>query len=192
MSFGFGVGDFIALSWKADKVQRELAGAPIQFKAISDEYAISKWIPPIPANYDIQIDSKLSCSSLKVSKLSITKNLMRAKKKWWGQEELWGNALLDCGSILDELQRLQAKRNTQKETKELLIRINTNVFILDALREQFTRDDNLLRPQEDQGKQAVLDNDSPKVGASATETPPTNSFPTGIKVLYDPVHSDVE
>jgi hypothetical protein len=40
MSFGFGVGDFIAVFELANKVRKEFAAAPSQFKAISDEYVI--------------------------------------------------------------------------------------------------------------------------------------------------------
>jgi hypothetical protein len=38
MSIGFGVGDFIALLEFANKLRKEFAGAPRQFKSISDEY----------------------------------------------------------------------------------------------------------------------------------------------------------
>ena len=38
MSFGFSVGDFIAVLKLANKVRKEFAGAPSQFKSISDEF----------------------------------------------------------------------------------------------------------------------------------------------------------
>ena len=37
MSFGFGVGDFLAVIGVATKIRKEFAGAPIQYKALSDE-----------------------------------------------------------------------------------------------------------------------------------------------------------
>jgi hypothetical protein len=40
MSFGFGVGDFIAVFELANKIRKEFADAPNQFKAISNEYVI--------------------------------------------------------------------------------------------------------------------------------------------------------
>jgi hypothetical protein len=37
MSFGFSVGDFLAIIELTTKIRRELIGAPSQFKNISDE-----------------------------------------------------------------------------------------------------------------------------------------------------------
>lgn len=39
MSFGFGVGDFLAVFQLANMIRKGFADAPSQFKAISDEYA---------------------------------------------------------------------------------------------------------------------------------------------------------
>lgn len=38
MSFGFSIGDFVALLQLATKLRRDFVGAPAQFKALSDEY----------------------------------------------------------------------------------------------------------------------------------------------------------
>jgi hypothetical protein len=38
MSFGFGVGDFVVVFELVNKVRKEFADAPSQFKAILDEY----------------------------------------------------------------------------------------------------------------------------------------------------------
>jgi hypothetical protein len=40
MSFGFGVGDFVAVFELTSKIRKEFADAPSQFKAISDEYVM--------------------------------------------------------------------------------------------------------------------------------------------------------
>ena len=40
MSFGFSVGDFLEAIRLANKMRKEFANAPSQFKAISDEYVI--------------------------------------------------------------------------------------------------------------------------------------------------------
>jgi hypothetical protein len=40
MSFGFSVSDFLAAIQLANKIQKEFADAPSQFKAISDEYVV--------------------------------------------------------------------------------------------------------------------------------------------------------
>jgi hypothetical protein len=40
MSFGFSVSDFIAVLELTNKIRKEFADAPSQFKAISDEYVM--------------------------------------------------------------------------------------------------------------------------------------------------------
>jgi hypothetical protein len=41
MSFGFSIGDFITTIGLLNQLRKDFAGAPSQFKALSDEYAIS-------------------------------------------------------------------------------------------------------------------------------------------------------
>lgn len=41
MSFGIGVGDILAVIKLATKVRKEFAGAPDQFKAITDEWVLT-------------------------------------------------------------------------------------------------------------------------------------------------------
>lgn len=38
MSFGFGVGDILAIVNLANKIRKEFVDAPLEFKAISEEY----------------------------------------------------------------------------------------------------------------------------------------------------------
>jgi hypothetical protein len=38
MSFGFSIGDFVAVLELAKKIRKEFVGAPSQFKSISNEY----------------------------------------------------------------------------------------------------------------------------------------------------------
>ena len=40
MSFGFSVGDFLAAYQLANKIRKDFASAPSQFKAITDEFVI--------------------------------------------------------------------------------------------------------------------------------------------------------
>jgi hypothetical protein len=40
MSFGFSVGDFIAVIELAKEIRKDFVDAPSQFKAISEEYVI--------------------------------------------------------------------------------------------------------------------------------------------------------
>ena len=38
MSFGFGIGDFVAVLELTNRIRKEFVGAPNQFKSISDEF----------------------------------------------------------------------------------------------------------------------------------------------------------
>lgn len=38
MSFGFSIGDFIAVIEHSNKLRKKFVDAPAQFKALSDEY----------------------------------------------------------------------------------------------------------------------------------------------------------
>lgn len=40
MSFGFSIGDFIAVIEHAKRIRKDFVDAPSQFKAISDEYVV--------------------------------------------------------------------------------------------------------------------------------------------------------
>jgi hypothetical protein len=40
MSFGFSIGDFLAVIERANKLRKVFVAAPAQFNAISDEYDI--------------------------------------------------------------------------------------------------------------------------------------------------------
>jgi hypothetical protein len=44
MSFGFGVGDFIAAIELVKKIRKEFTDAPSQFKGISEEYVLCQAI----------------------------------------------------------------------------------------------------------------------------------------------------
>lgn len=59
MSFGFGVGDFIALIEYATKIRKAVVDAPSQFQAISDE-CDARNRASISANYYGQIVSEVS------------------------------------------------------------------------------------------------------------------------------------
>jgi hypothetical protein len=45
MSFGFSVGDFLAVINLANKIRKDFAGAPDHFKAISDELVFYSLFP---------------------------------------------------------------------------------------------------------------------------------------------------
>lgn len=44
MSFGFSIGDFIAVIERANHIRTRFVGAPAQLKALSDEYGFTLWL----------------------------------------------------------------------------------------------------------------------------------------------------
>lgn len=52
MSFGFSVGDFLAVIELANKIRRDFVGAPKQFQDISMEYALLATFYKYNANHD--------------------------------------------------------------------------------------------------------------------------------------------
>jgi len=50
MSFGFSIGDFLAVLELANTIRKEYGDAPKQFKAILDEYASQDIAPTVVAN----------------------------------------------------------------------------------------------------------------------------------------------
>jgi hypothetical protein len=44
MSFGFSVGDFLAVLHLANDLRRRFAQAPREYKAITEEYVLKFWI----------------------------------------------------------------------------------------------------------------------------------------------------
>jgi hypothetical protein len=119
---------------------------------------------------------------------SILHELQRMQAKYSEVNSETGNA----GIGIERVWKIRVVQEENKALKGLQSRIHTHIAVHNTLRGQFALDDNLLRHQENQGHQAILDSDRPVVTASATETSPTNTLPTGIKVLYDPEHSDFE
>ncbi len=50
MSFGFSIGDIVAVAQIAHKLRKEYTGAPSQFKNVSDECVADAPRPLVPAD----------------------------------------------------------------------------------------------------------------------------------------------
>ncbi|KFZ13854.1 hypothetical protein V501_03493 [Pseudogymnoascus sp. VKM F-4519 (FW-2642)] len=156
MSFGFSVGDFIAVIQLAIKIQKEFVDAPSQFKPISDE--------------------------VRTLSIVLQDAAVAFPNRELDNEQKRGLEIIDkgCRNILDELQQILenntelipesggvGKRNKRvwkrlnwkpEDIDQLQNRINTNINLLNTFNGRPTRDNvaKLVRHQEDQGRQTVL------------------------------------
>ncbi|KFZ00163.1 hypothetical protein V500_01159 [Pseudogymnoascus sp. VKM F-4518 (FW-2643)] len=157
MSFGFSVGDFITVIQLAFKIRKEFAGAPSQFKAVSDEVRTLSFV-------------------LQDAEVALQNRELNIEQKRDLEEVYRG-----CRNVLDELQGILDKNNElssesegvasrikrvgkrlnwkPEDINELRSRISTNIGFLNAFNGRLTQDDvvKLVRHQEDQGRQTVLD-----------------------------------
>ncbi|CAG8419070.1 unnamed protein product [Penicillium salamii] len=156
MSFGFGVGDFLAVIQTAHKIRKEFAEAPIQFKAISKEVRNLSFVVQ-----DVEIE---------LSSNTLTK----------GQHAELHAVITSCQTVLSDLQRTiysfkelattdTTKRSIAKqvwkrlkweptEIQELRSRISSNVILLNSFNGRLVRDNvaKLVQHQDDQERQEIL------------------------------------
>ena len=97
MSFGFSIGDFIAVIELANKIRKDFVDAPTQFKAISEEYAI---LTTFLSNADSVngTGSEASRLSFSMSKLSSNRELHSE------QEAQLKQVVNSCRNVFNELE----------------------------------------------------------------------------------------
>ncbi|KAI1135672.1 hypothetical protein F5Y05DRAFT_167876 [Hypoxylon sp. FL0543] len=157
MSFGFGVGDFIAVIKLANKIRKEFAGAPAQFKEVSEEVRSLSIVLQ-------DVDVALSENDLSSS-----------------QRENLENIASGCKSVLDDLQTAlykycelgtktkdlskTAKRTWKRLTwepndiRDLRYRITSNTALLSSFIQQCTSSNvvKLVKKQDDREHREILD-----------------------------------
>ncbi|OBT50154.1 hypothetical protein VE04_09620, partial [Pseudogymnoascus sp. 24MN13] len=157
MSFGFSVGDFIAAIQLAIKIQKDFADAPSQFKAVSDEVrSLSIVLQDADvafSNRDIDNEQKNNLEDIEKSCRNILSELQQIVDK---NSELSP----ESGGAGKRIKRVWKRLKWKPEDiEQLRSRINTNIGLLSAFNGQITRNNvvKLVRHQEDQGRQIVLD-----------------------------------
>ncbi|KFY46625.1 hypothetical protein V494_00395, partial [Pseudogymnoascus sp. VKM F-4513 (FW-928)] len=156
MSFGFGVGDFIAAIELANKIRKEFVGAPGQFKAISDEtrslLIVLQDADAAYPNEELSTDQKRDLEDIDKGCRNVLDELQRIVDK---NSEVG----IACGSVGKRIKRVWKRLNWKPEDiNELRSRISTNISLLNAFNGRLTRDNvvKLVQHQEDQGRQTVL------------------------------------
>ncbi|KAI1414517.1 ankyrin repeat-containing domain protein [Hypoxylon sp. FL1857] len=157
MSFGFSTGDFITIIQLASKVRKEFAGAPSQFKEISEEV---RSLSVVLQDVDVvitenELDDKLSIDLQNIASgcKSVLVDLEKALDKY-----------CELGSKSIGLTRT-AKRQWQKLTwepndiRDLRHRITSNTALLNSFIQLCTSNNvvKLVRKQDDQEHREILD-----------------------------------
>lgn len=154
MSFGFSVGDFVAVLQLANDVQKQFVDAPSQFRAISEEWA-----------FCIITDAFAYLFSNRVKSLSIVlqdiDDILPTRDFTSHQKTELGNVVKNCRSILQELDNILIEfkeldpvakcvdgkprrvwkrfRWDQKDVNELRSRISSNILLLTTFLGQVNR-----------------------------------------------------
>jgi len=174
MSFGFSVGDFLAVIQLANKIRKDFVGAPSQFSSISVVYVTATDKRAML----IQIMNRLRSLSIVLNDAEVT----MSEQKLNPQEETnFQNVLDGCQRTLRKLEHTadkyivlgsqqtsiggKMKRAWKRlsiepeDIRELRSDINVNINLLTALTGRLTRDNTvrLVRYQEDKEHQAILD-----------------------------------
>ncbi|KAI1661134.1 hypothetical protein F4813DRAFT_378815 [Daldinia decipiens] len=158
MSFGFSIGDFLAVIELASKVRKEFAGAPSQFQEISAEIRSLMIILQ-----DVEDDDDISNQELSDE-----------------QKRNLGEFTSSCQRVLDDLRKAISKYDTlgseqhgikrgkrvwerlrwdASEIRDFRSRITSNIQLLVSFQQQCSSRtiNNLARSQEDQDRRVILD-----------------------------------
>jgi hypothetical protein len=178
MSFGFGVGDILAVIALASKIRKEFVRAPSQFKDISDEYVVLTGFYSLLillVNRVRSLSIVLQDVEVVLSEGELHNELQNEQKVrleevtagCWNVlhtlEQTLGNYdELNTGhrSVGKKVKRVWKRLNWEPEDiKELRSRISTNINLLNAFTAGITRDNvvTLVRHHQDQGHQSILD-----------------------------------
>ncbi|OQD71694.1 hypothetical protein PENPOL_c001G06226 [Penicillium polonicum] len=161
MSFGFGIGDFLAVIQLANKTRKAFVDAPVQFKSISDEVRSLSLVLQ-----DVEID--LSAKELSSQQQAELKEIST------GCNEVLADILKKIEDYTELSTTNDAKRNIAKrvwkrlkwepsDIQELRLRIGTNITLLTAFNGQIMRRgvEKLVQHQDEEARQTVLDWISP-------------------------------
>ncbi|PQE05385.1 hypothetical protein CJF31_00011154 [Rutstroemia sp. NJR-2017a BVV2] len=157
MSFGFSVGDFIAVIELANKVRKAFVDAPSQFKAISDEVRSLSIIL-------LDVEVVLSDRKLRNEQEAQLKQIEGGCRDVLDQLEHtldeYNELKSDHGGVSKRTKRIWKRLKWEPEDiKQLRSRISTNIGLLNAFTSGLNRDNivRLVQSQEDQSRQTILD-----------------------------------
>ncbi|KGO62622.1 hypothetical protein PEX2_046480 [Penicillium expansum] len=157
MSFGFGIGDFLAIIQLANKTRKAFVDAPAQFKSISDEV---RSLSLVLQDVEIDISAKELSSQQQAELQEIST----------GCNEVLADTLKKIEDYTELSTRNDAKRNIAKrvwkrlkwepsDVQELRLLIGTNIALLTAFNGQILKRSvaKLVQHQDEAERQKVLD-----------------------------------
>ncbi|CAG8889738.1 unnamed protein product [Penicillium egyptiacum] len=157
MSFGFGIGDFLAVIKLANETRKAFVEAPVQFKSISDEVRSLSLVLQ-----DVEID--ISAKELNSQQQAELNELLT------GCHEVLADILKKIDDYTELSTTNDGKRNMAKrvwkrlkwepsDVQELRLRINTNIALLTAFNGQIMKRSvaKLVQQQDEEARQKVLD-----------------------------------
>ncbi|KAJ5977574.1 hypothetical protein N7501_000916 [Penicillium viridicatum] len=161
MSFGFSIGDFLAVIQLANKTRKAFVDAPVQFKSISDEV---RSLSLVLQDVEIDISAKELSSQQQAELQEIST----------GCNEVLADILKKIEDYTELSTTNDAKRNIARrvwkrlkwepsDVQELRLRIGTNIALLTAFNGQIMRRgvEKLVQHQDEEARQKVLDWISP-------------------------------
>ncbi|KAJ5275259.1 hypothetical protein N7505_003804 [Penicillium chrysogenum] len=169
MSFGFGVGDFLAVVTLANEIRKKFVDAPAQFKAISDDQT--------PITRCTRCGNRLVWQGAKQPTRRRATGIARNCRNVLTDAETmihnYGIVVLAPNNKKQNLLKRAWKRLTWEpnDIQELRLRITSNVVLLNAFNGKITQNTvtRLAQHQDDQERQVVLDWLSPMNYATLQE-----------------------
>lgn len=157
MSFGFSIGDFVAVCQLASKIRKEFVGAPSQFKAISDEVRslsiIVEDVEVALSERDLSNKEKIELDGIAHGCRSVLHELEETLDKYG---EL-GSGPMNAGK---RTKRVWKKLKWEPDDiRELRGRIVSNVNFLNTFNSRLIREGvgKLVHHQDNQERRAIMD-----------------------------------
>ncbi|OAL04266.1 hypothetical protein IQ06DRAFT_96048 [Phaeosphaeriaceae sp. SRC1lsM3a] len=157
MSFGFSVGDFLAVIQLANKIRKDFLGAPSQFSDITD---VLRSLSIVLTDAEVTISEQDLSLQDKANHQDVLDSCQRALRKLEHTIDKYSELGSQQTSIGSKLKRAWKRLSIEPEDiRELRSNINVNITLLTAFTGRLTRDNTvrLVRYQEDKEQRAVLE-----------------------------------
>ncbi|KNG84604.1 hypothetical protein ANOM_006429 [Aspergillus nomiae NRRL 13137] len=162
MSFGFSIGDFLTVIELANKIRKEFAGAPSQFKAINDEVRSLSFVLQ---DVEVDLSGKELSDSQKAELQAIADSCRCVLDEIYEEINIYRVLESDHTTGLRKVVRVWKRLKWEPEDiQDLRTRISSNISLLNAFNGRITRGNvaGLLQRQDDRERQEILDWLSPR------------------------------
>ncbi|KAB8225326.1 hypothetical protein BDV33DRAFT_231663 [Aspergillus novoparasiticus] len=157
MSFGFSIGDFLAVIELANKIRKEFIDAPSQFKAIDDEVRNLSFILQ---DVEVDLSGKELSDNQKSQLRAITDSCRCVCDEIYEKINIYRVLESDHSTGLRRVVRVWKRLKWEPDDiQDLRTRISSNISLLNAFNGRITRGNvaELLHRQDETERQAILD-----------------------------------